>query len=202
MGDEVMNSKIAPPVLSGICLLAMFLSGCMSQRTVEKELARCPEYFRNNIGQVKLEPLSPLGVIFKGYVSVKDKDGPIHLLPLANRDTVLEEAFHSFELRAGHNRPQEWERFYHDFHSDGTTYKNYGGIVASLAVANIPFLGRMPVSGKTNFHGTISHFEDTAGCFVFMMKGRRTNDPVLLKKCEAVRRFINGPASDDFADAS
>jgi len=35
-----------------------------------------------------------------------------------------------------------------------------------------------------------------------MMKGRRTNDPVLLKKCEAVRRFINGPASDDFADAS
>jgi len=172
--------------------LLFLLSGCVSHQVAEKEISQCPDYFRNNIGEVKIEPLSPFSVIFKGYVHLKEEGCPIHLLALADRNTVLEEAFHSFEFRAGTNRVNEWGRFYQDFHKDGTTYKNYGGLFSSLVILTIPFVDKLPVDGKVNFHSTVSHFEDTAECFVFVMRQHQTNDAVLLQKCEAIKKFVNG----------
>ena len=158
----------------------------------EKEISQCPDYFRNNIGEIRIEHLSPLSIIFKGYVYSKEQGCPIHLLALADKNTVLEEAFHSFEFRAGLNRKDEWKRFYYDFHGGETTYKDYGGLLSSLVILSIPFADKLPAKGKVNFHSTVSHFEDTAECFVFLMRQHQTNDSVLLRKCDAVRRFVNG----------
>ena len=171
----------------------------MSQETAQREIAKCPQYFQDNIGTIKIEPLSPWSIIFKGYVNVDEPDCPVHLVALADKDTVLEEAFHSFELRAGKNRNEEWERFYYDFHMDGSTYKSYGGLVSSAIILSVPFIDMMPVKGKVNFHSTISHLEDTAECFVFWMRNRHRNDPILMRKCKAVEKFVTGGHSKNWA---
>lgn len=180
----------------------LLLSGCMSHEMVHKELAQCPQYFQDNIGEIKIEPLSLLSIIFKGYVHVDEPNCPVHLLALGNKDTLLEESFHSFELRTGKNRIEEWERFYYDFHSDGSTYKNYGGLASSAIILSVPFIDRMPVKGKVNFHATVSHLEDTAECFVFWMRNKHRDDPILMRKCKAVEKFVNGGYSTSWAKAT
>lgn len=187
--------------LSSRCLAALLLllSGCMSHEIAQREIAQCPQYFQDNIGEIKIEPLSPWSIIFKGYVHVDEPNCPVHLLALANKDTVLEEAFHSFELRTGKNKIGEWERFYYEFHSDGSTYRNYGGLASSAIILSVPFIDMMPVKGKVNFHSTISHLEDTAECFVFWMRNKKRNDPVLMHKCKVVEKFVNGGYSTSWA---
>ena len=173
-------------------LLLLLLSGCVSHEMAQREIARCPEYFQGNIGEIKIEPLSPWSIVFKGYVHVDEPNCPSHLLALADKHTLLEEAFHSFELRAFKNRYKEWKQFYYDFHADGSTYRSYGGLVSSAIMSCIPFIDMMPIKGKVNFHSTVSHLEDTAECFIFWMQSGYRNDPILMQKCEAVAKFANG----------
>ena len=139
-------------------------------------------YFQENIGPISFEPLNLLGLLFRGLVDVQDPNGTIHLYITADNDVLMEEAFHSFEIRAGHSRyEEEWLPFYQAFHSDGSTYKDYGGAKLSLLTWECwPFL-------NGQYHN-VSHFEDTAYHFVRLMADR----PVEGDKTDAVKRFING----------
>jgi hypothetical protein len=179
------------PLPIALLFLGLFLAGCMNPQRASKQILRCPEYMRDNVGQVKFE-MSPAALFMYGFVHPNEPGCPIHLLPFADSDVVLEEAFHSFEMRAGNDRYDEWERFYKDFHGDGTTYKNYGGLAASAVIMSIPLFGDIPVPGHVNFHATVSHFEDTAACFVHTIHGRSTADPTLARKCAAVKKFVEG----------
>ena len=162
-------------------LIGFFLLGCYNPAVLEK----CPVYFQENIGEISYEPLNPLGLLFRGLVDVQDPNGTIHLYITADNDVLLEEMFHSFEIRAGHNRYDEWEQFYYAFHSDGSTYKDYGGAkLSALIVLCWPFL-------NGQYHN-VSHFEDTAYHFVRLMNGR----PIDNDKTKAVEEFINGRASN------
>ena len=156
-------------------ILTLF-TGCANPDILQK----CPVYFQKNIGEVSYEPLNPLGLIFKDLVFPNDPEGTIHLYLLCDNDGLLEAAFHSFEIRAGHSRYEEWERFYLDFHSGNVdAYKGYGGVKLSLLTwVCWPFL-------NGQYHH-VSHFEDTAWHFVRLMNDR----PIEGDKTEAVKRFI------------
>ena len=159
-----------------LALWSLSLTGCANPAILQK----CPAYFQKNIGEVKQQPLNPLGLIFRGLVQTTDPDGTIYLYLLADNNVLLEESFHSFEIRAGHSRYAEWEQFYLDFHSGNVdAYKQYGGVKLSLLTwVCWPFL-------NGQYHH-VSHFEDTAYHFVRLMNGR----PIEGDKTEAVKRFI------------
>ncbi|KKL81748.1 hypothetical protein LCGC14_1991700, partial [marine sediment metagenome] len=78
-----------------ILLLVLLFYGCVNYSVLDDS----PEYFRANIGPIHQELLNPLGLVFKGMVKTNDPEGTIHLYLLADNDTLLEEAFHSFEIR-------------------------------------------------------------------------------------------------------
>ena len=173
-----------------ISILLTVICGCTNYSVLDG----CPEYLKANIGEIRNEPLNPLGLLFKGLVNPKDPNGTIYLYLLADNDTLLEEAFHSFEIRAGHNRNDEWGSFYADFHSDGNNYNDYGGLWVVLPLMTIPFPKLVPGGdGYVNLYSRASHFEDSAACFVELMhKHTFADDEVLSNKIEAVRRFVNG----------
>ena len=156
-----------------------FLSGCMTTERVQNILEPLPQHFRANVGEIKVEPLNPLGLLLKGYVPVKKGEHPVYLLLLASNDTVLEEAFHSFELRTGEYDYPAWERFYLDFHAfDGKTYKDYGGVPLNILLMSVPF-----TDGLSRY---VSHFEDTAWHFRGYLRGDREY------KNMVVWEFVNG----------
>lgn len=161
-----------------LALWSLSLTGCANPAILQK----CPAYFQKNIGEVKQQPLNPLGLIFRGLVQTTDPDGTIYLYLLADNNVLLEESFHSFEIRAGHSRYAEWERFYLDFHNGNVdAYKDYGGAKLSLLTwACWPFL-------NGQYH-RVSHFEHTAYCFTELMAGAKAEGA----KLDAVQRFING----------
>jgi len=82
-----------------LALWSLSLTGCANPAILQK----CPAYFQKNIGEVKQQPLNPLGLIFRGLVQTTDPDGTIYLYLLADNNVLLEESFHSFEIRAGHS---------------------------------------------------------------------------------------------------
>lgn len=170
--------------------LLILIAGCANYSALDS----CPEHFRANIGQIHTEPLNPLGLFFKGMVSPRDPNGTIYLYFLADNDTLLEEAFHSFEIRAGHNQNGEWESFYADFNPNGLVYKGYGGPLVAISLLTIPFPQLVPGGkGYINLYSRVNHFEDSAACFVELMHEHTfANDEVLSNKIEAVRRFVNG----------
>jgi len=158
-------------------LLLICLTGCVNQACLDT----CPAYFKENIGQVKYQPWNPLGLLFRGLVQTTDPNGTIYLYILADDDVLLEEAFHSFEIRAGHNRYEEWERFYLDFHNgDRDAYKKYGGVLLNVLIMADGIFGC--------FRQDVSHFEDTAYHFAKLMN----KQPIGSFKTEAVERFIVG----------
>ena len=174
-----------------ILLLVLLFSGCVNYTVLDDS----PGYFRENIGPIHQELLNPLGLFFKGMVNPKDPNGTIHLYLLADSDTLLEEAFHSFEIRLGNNRKDEWEEFYYGFHSDGSTYEDYGGPILALAIITaVPFPQFIPGGeGFVNLYSRVSHLEDTASCFVALMHERDfPRDEIMSKKIDTVRRFVNG----------
>ncbi len=174
-----------------ILILALATTGCVKYSV----LNTCPEYFRANIGEIRREPLNPLGLFFKGMVSHNDPAGTIHLYLFADSHTLLEEAFHSFEIRAINNRKFEWEEFYHDFHPDDSPYDDYGGPVLALAmIAAVPFPHLLPGGGGyVDLYSRVSHFEDSASCFVALRRGRIfAGDEILTGKIDIVRKFANG----------
>ena len=173
----------------------LLTSGCMTQKRAERIISETPEYFQKNIGPVKVEPLNPLGIFFAGYVFPKyERDCPIHALVLANKDTVYEEAFHSFEWRCILNRPKEWIRFYSDFHqTNGKTTERYYGIPLSLVLSSVPFLKDLPVKGNADLYGKVSHLEDTGGCFRYYKRHiNKKGDAKFEHKVKCIEKFING----------
>jgi hypothetical protein len=173
-----------------LSILLLFVAGCVSQNTARQEISKCPKYFQDNIGEIKIETLSPLSVVFRGYAS-DDSNSIIHLYAFAGKDTVLEESFHSFEHRAYNNRYGEWFRFYDDFSEDGDWYGEY---LSTAIILGVPLIDKLGPGGrgKVNFHSTVSHMEDAAECFIFWMKGKHTDDPILAKKVKAVEKFVTG----------
>jgi hypothetical protein len=179
-----------------IIIIALALvSGCASRSALET----CPQYFQDNIGQIKRQPLHPLSIFFNGVVNMENPEGTIHLYLLADKKTLLEEAFHSFEIRAMHNRPKEWERFCNAFHGDGSTFDgsnstfdgSYGGFPLVATIMAVPFAAHVPGGkGYVSLYSKINHFEDTASCFV--AKDKQYKDKVLMDKISAVRNFTQG----------
>ncbi len=168
--------------------LILLLSGCVTQRMVDEELAKQPEYFRVNVGTVKIEPLSPLSLFFKGYVNSDEEGCPVHLLLLADRDTIREELFHSFFFRQYAENYAGFAKFHYDFYGGGTISQNYNPALVYLLALNIPMIQELPIPGHANLYGYVSFEEDSAGCFTH---GPR-NDKVLQIKCRAVQKFIQG----------
>jgi hypothetical protein len=171
-----------------VIIALVLASGCASRSALDT----CPQYFRDNIGQIKYQPLNPLGVFFNGVVNTENPDGTIHLYLLAGKKTLLEEAFHSFEIRAMNNRPKEWERFCNAFHADGSTIDDYAGLplLATVMVA-APFAPHVPGGkGHVSLYSRISHFEDTASCF--LAKDKQYKDKVISDKISAVANFTQG----------
>lgn len=95
----------------------IFLQGCVSYQTIDRELSKCPEYFRQNTGKPVIKLVS---FRYSGYVRTDKPDEFVIFRLNANKDVILEESFHSFELLALQNRVKEWERFYYDYgrHND------------------------------------------------------------------------------------
>ena len=171
-----------------IIIALVLVSGCASRSALDS----CPQYFRDNIGEIKRQPLNPLGIFFNGVVNIENPDGTIHLYLLAGNKTLLEEAFHSFEIRAMHNRPKEWERFCNAFHRDGSTLDDYGGmpLLAAIMVA-APCAAYIPGGkGHVSLYSKVSHFEDTASCFI--AKDKQYKDKIIMDKISAVRNFTQG----------
>jgi len=172
-------------------LILALTCGCVSKQKVERELSLCPDYFRQNIGKAFVMPISIEGIMgLYGRVDTKDPEHPFYIYgPFANADTVLHEAFHSFEYRAGHQRKDEWQAFYDDFHNGKTWYFGVPGLFACMFV---PFLGDMPLPGHVRFYSALHRLEDTADCFAFWMRGKKRNDKELNRKCEIVGKFAQG----------
>ena len=116
-----------------LLLFVLLFCGCVNHNVLDN----CPKYFRGNIGPIHQELLSPPGLFFTSMVSRKVPNGTTHFCLLADNNTLLEEAFHSFEIRAGNKRKDEWKKFYYGFHSDGFTYENYGGPILTLATITV-----------------------------------------------------------------
>ena len=132
-----------------ILLLCLLITGCaIDDGTVRKLNAQLPEYMQENIGPVEIG-LRPLHLITWGYVYPKDIEGTIYLSPFASKNVYFEEAFHSFEIRAGHSRYGEWLAFYNAFGQPWT-----GGKLYALACMTVPLPRQY-----------INHFERTAHAF-------------------------------------
>jgi hypothetical protein len=171
-----------------IIIALVLVSGCASRSALDT----CPQYFRDNIGEIKRQPLNPLSLLFNGVVNAENPEGTIHLYLLADNKTLLEEAFHSFEIRAMHNRPEEWERFCNAFHADGSTFDSYGGLplLATIMTA-VPFATHVPGGkGHVSLYSKVSHFEDTASCFV--AKDKQFKGKILMDKINVVHKFAQG----------
>ncbi len=194
-----------PKRIFPVVLLAACAGGCMSKQHADSIIADCPEYLAQNIGDVIVEPISPISIMAAGYVDEKEEGCPPHILLLGTRDTVLEEAFHSFEFRAALTRYSEWKRFYDDFHAvDNTTYEDYLGAPVVVLCMLVPLADRIPVPGKVDLYAASHHFEDTAACFVYLSTGdpNRRRDRILREKCKVVERFVTGYYRDENYDAA
>jgi len=102
--------------------------------TIDKDLAICPQYFKDNIGPIFIEKSfdepGAEGMSLVGYVNASDtqRDYPIHiknrpildkiLFPVPRENNVfLHEAGHSFELNIKDNFSDKWEAFYQEFNN-------------------------------------------------------------------------------------
>jgi len=179
--------KLLHLLILTICLI----SGCTSNNAVNEILSTCPQYFQDNIGKVIIKPISPSEPHLRGAVYPKEPENPIYLYGPIEPNIVFHEAFHSFEMRAGHNRPGEWELFYRDFHVGDPDPQYLGSEVYDIT-RDVPFSQDVLVKGYVRFYSTANHFEDAADCFVFYMRGRKRNDPMLMRKVQAVHKFVNG----------
>lgn len=165
--------------------------GCVSSDFAYEQLAECPQYFQDNIGDVRAKPLSPLGLILLGRVDPNEPGCPIHLYGLNNKFIVHHEAFHSFEMRSYLRWYDEWELFQNDFGED-----TYLGSLVIVMMAYMPGIEYIPVPGKVRFYSNLSRLEDAADCFAYWMQikqGKKLRkDKVLQRKLSAIEKFVTG----------
>jgi len=181
---------------------------CKLLEIIDKDLERCPQYFKDNIGPIFIEKsFDELGseeMSLVGYVNMTDtqRDYPIHiknrsalekiLFPVTRENNVfLHEASHSFELNIRDNSSDRWEAFCKEFDN-----------IPSEEHSETVFLSRAfssePVS-MSNFNSSVNHFEDFAETHCFLRRNNieliKDKYPVLYKKCRIVERFTAPPTA-------
>jgi len=172
-----------------VCSTAL-ITGCVSQQVLDEQLALCPEHFQRNVGKERILPFwtailpltgGPIGWLNKS-------DGSFSLTPLASKDIILHEAFHSFDYRCANQRPEEWKRFVKDF--SGLAPKP--NLPVYFFSMSLPIIRDIPVKGHVRLYSCSTSAEDAADCFVFWTRGKNRNDPELARKCQVVKRFVEG----------
>lgn len=185
MGEQKMARHLTLSIL-----LAM--AGCASQQMVDEQLALCPKYFQENTGEAYVLPFYSAAVPILGgpvgWMNKSDPNGSYTLTSLADKDVVLHEAFHSFDYRCALNRKEEWKGFVNDF-SQGNPKPD---LLAYLSCITIPIVQHIPVPGHVRLYGCSTGAEDAADCFVFWVRGRKRNDPELMRKVKAAGNFASG----------
>lgn len=182
---------------------------CKLLKIIDKDLERCPQYFKDNIGPIFIErsfsELGAEGVFLAGYVDSGDmwENYPIHiknrsvlekvLFPVPREDQVfLHEAGHSFELNIKDDISDKWDVFYKEF--DTVRTKEYSE-TAFLCRTFLPELSR-PASIPSAY-GSVDHFEDFAETHCYLRRNNieliKDKYPVLYQKCKIVERFTNPP---------
>ncbi len=188
---------------SGICELL---------EVIDKDLEKCPQYFKDNIGPIFIEKsfgeLGVEGMFLAGYVSEAEtwENYPIHiknrtvfekiLFPVPRENSIfLHEASHSFELNIK-DVSNEWDVFYKEFSEVQT--KEYSK-TAFLSRTFLPELSRP--NSMPSAYGSANHFEDFAETHCYLRRNNieliKDKDPTLYRKCKIVERFTDpyGPAA-------
>jgi hypothetical protein len=182
---------------------------CKLLEIIDKDLEKCPQYFKDNIGPIFIErsfnELGPQGVFLAGYVDSGDIWGnyPIHiknrsalekvLLPVPREEQVfLHEASHSFELNIKDDISDKWAVFYKEFSEVQTNEYNK----SALALRFLSLGVSKPDSMSSSYAGA-DHHEDFAETHCFLRRNNieliKDRYPVLYKKCKIVERFTNPP---------
>jgi hypothetical protein len=136
---------------------------------------------RQNIGEVRFEPFSPLSLLYAGQVMETDPTATIYLYAFADEDALRHEAFHSFELLAMQDRPMEWQQYYLCM---GNTEAKLSTHLATLLPVPPHWL---PSDSSATVYGETNHFEDGAEAFVHHRPKR---------KWDCVCRFVYGIPQD------
>jgi len=172
-----------------VCSTAL-IAGCVSPEMLNEQLALCPEYFQRNVGKEHILPfwtvISPLTGGPIGWLN--KSDGSFCLTPLAGKNVILHEAFHSFDYRCANQQPEEWKRFVKDF--SGLAPKP--NLPVYFFSMSLPIIRDIPVKGHVRLYGCSTGAEDAADCFVFWIQGKNRDDPELARKCQVVKRFVEG----------
>lgn len=191
------------------CFLFGDLPGLLNR--IEKDLDKCPDYFKANIGPILIEEsfvdnpgAYPLPGLLRGYVNIEEKGWPIHvknrsllekivLWAPRDKDVFLHEASHSFEFNMGTNSYEQWLAFYNEFDRHS---KNYGGAATSLLLMAIPQADLIKPAGMSTLYSSVNHFEDFAETHCYLRRHNiesiREKDPLLYEKCKIVEKFTNG----------
>jgi len=181
-------------------LLLVAVSGCMTADRADQIIAKQPVYMQEHIGEVKFQPLSLESIFYMGEVKGRaGKDGavyntepnnPIHLYAMADKVTLIHEAYHSFEVTIKQDDPNQWYRYYKDF-NDGTPY---GGYMEHLLCSMVPGWMYLPLDGHAYRYGNVNHWEDGACFWMRMAEGwePKITDETAWRKYTAVDNFVNG----------
>jgi len=174
-----------------VCSTAL-IAGCVSQRVLDEQLALCPEYFQRNVGKERILPFwTVILPLTGGPVGWLNKsDGSFCLTPLASKNVILHEAFHSFDYRCANQRPEEWKQFIRDFCNGKNIPKP--DLLAYWCGITLPIIRDIPVKGHVRLYSCATGAEDAADCFVFWMQGKNRDDPELIRKYKVVKRFVEG----------
>jgi hypothetical protein len=201
------------------CYLCGNLPGLLDR--IDRDLARTPRFFRENIGPVIIEEsfadnpaVYPFPLFVRGYVDPGEagRGFPVHvknrsllekLLLMAPRDgeLFLHEASHSFEFTIYTEQPERWRRFMAEFEAaGGLPYlpRPFGALAYAAAATVLPPVAYLRVPSMPSLYGWLDHFEDFAEthCYLVRHDGDveflRDSDPALLAKCRAVRRLTGG----------
>lgn len=185
---------------------------CELLEVINKDLEKCPRYFKDNIGPIFIEKsfdeLGIKGMFLAGYVSEAEtwENYPVHiknrsvlekiLFPVPRENSVfLHEASHSFELNIK-DVSNEWDAFYKEFSEVQT--REYSK-TAFLSRAFLPELLRP--DSMPSAYGSANHYEDFAETHCYMRRNNieliKDKDPTLYKKCKIVERFTDpyGPVA-------
>jgi hypothetical protein len=182
---------------------------CKLLAIIDKDLERCPQYFKDNIGPIFIErsfnELGPQGMFLVGYVDSGDMWGnyPIHiknrsalekvLFPVPREDQVfLHEASHSFEFNIKDDISDKWDVLYKEFSEVQTNKYNKSALVLRFLSLEVSKPDSMASS-----YASVDHHEDFAETHCFLRRNNieliKDKYPVLYKKCKIVERFTNPP---------
>ena len=90
------------PLLLTILFLTICLSqGCINQFDIDSQLARCPQFVRDEVGEISYKPLHPASFLLLSGATHKPT-GRVLLFAMADKHTILHEIAHSVYFRTPH----------------------------------------------------------------------------------------------------